>query len=94
MYYVYILASRRNGTLYTGVTNNLLRRSDQHKSGEIPGFTQRHHIRRLVYFETFARIEDAIAREKRVKKWKRQWKPRLIEQGNPEWRDLFDDLIA
>jgi putative endonuclease len=91
-YYVYILASERNGTLYTGVTNNLLRRTDRHKSAEIPGFTQRYHVHKLVYFETFGHIEDAIRREKLLKRWKRQWKLRLIEQANPQWRDLFDDL--
>ncbi len=92
-YYVYILASKRNGTLYTGVTSNLLRRTDQHKGAETPGFTQRYGVHKLVYFETFAQIEDAIRREKLLKRWKRQWKLRLIEQGNPDWQDLFDDLV-
>ena len=93
-YYVYILASKRNGTLYTGLTNNLLRRVDQHKNTEIPGFTQRYHVHTLVYFESFARIQDAIKREKCLKRWKRQWKLRLIEQANPQWRDLFDELVS
>jgi putative endonuclease len=92
-YYVYILATKRNGTLYTGVTSNLLRRVNDHKSAEIPGFTQRYHVHKLVYFETCGRIEDAIRREKLLKRWKRQWKLRLIEQANPQWRDLFDDLV-
>jgi putative endonuclease len=93
-YYVYILASKKNGTLYTGVTNNLLRRVDQHKSTEIPGFTKRYHVHKLVYFETFGRIQDAIKREKCLKRWKRQWKLRLIERTNPQWRDLFDELVS
>ncbi len=92
-YYVYMLTSRRNGTLYTGVTSNLMRRADQHKRAETPSFTQRYGVHKLVHFETFAHIEDAVRREKLLKKWKRQWKLRLIEQGNPEWRDLFDDLV-
>jgi putative endonuclease len=92
-YYVYILASKRNGTLYTGVTGNLLRRTDQHKGEQTPGFTQRYGVHKLVYFETFTQIGDAIRREKLLKRWKRQWKLRLIEQGNPKWRDLFDDLV-
>ena len=94
MYFVYILASRRNGTLYIGVTGNLLGSVHQHRSGEIPGFTQRYSVHRLVYFETFRHIDDAIAREKRLKKWKRQWKLRLIEQSNPQWRDLYDELVG
>ncbi len=93
-YYVYILASKRNGTLYIGVTGHLLRRLNQHRSSDIPGFTQRYGVHRLVHYETFGRIGDAILREKRLKKWKRQWKLRLIEQDNPEWRDLYDDLVG
>jgi len=93
-YCVYVLASGRNGTLYIGVTGNLLARINQHKSGEIPGFTQRYVVHRLVYFETFRHIGDALAREKQLKRWKRQWKIRLIEQGNPEWRDLYDELVG
>jgi putative endonuclease len=93
-YYVYILASQKNGTLYTGVTNNLLRRVDQHKSAEVAGFTQRYHVHKLVYFEIFGDISAAIKREKCIKRWKREWKLRLIEQTNPQWRDLFDELMA
>jgi putative endonuclease len=92
-YYVYILASRRDGTLYTGVTNNLLRRVAQHKAAEIPGFTKRYHVHMLVYFETFGHVQAAIRREKCLKKWNRKWKLRLIEQTNPQWRDLYDDLM-
>ncbi len=90
-YYVYILASKKNGTLYIGVTNNLLRRVNEHKSGEVPGFTKRYGVHRLVYFETFCRIGDALTAEKRLKKWNRQWKIRLIEEHNPKWKDLCDD---
>ena len=92
-YYVYILASRKNGTLYVGVTANLLRRVSQHRGQEVPGFTQRYGVHRLVYCETFGRIKDAIRREKRLKDWKRRWKLRLIERDNPQWRDLYDDLV-
>ena len=93
-YYVYILASKRNGTLYTGVTNDLIRRVHQHKNGDIPGFTKRYGVDRLVYYEIFRRILDAITAEKRIKKWNRQWKIRLIERNNPEWKDLYDVLLA
>ncbi len=90
-YYVYILASRKNGTLYIGVTSNLRQRVHQHRSGTVPGFTHRYGVHRLVYFETFCRIGDALTAEKRLKKWNRQWKIRLIEEHNPEWRDLCED---
>jgi len=91
-YYVYILASKRNGTLYIGVTNNLNRRMLEHKSGLIPGFTKKYNVHRLVYFESTNDIRSAITREKRLKKWKRQWKIRLIEENNPEWEDLYCDF--
>ena len=93
-YYVYMLASARNGTLYIGVTSNLVRRVTQHRTGQCPGFTQHYHVHRLVYFEMFHHIDDAIRREKRLKKWKRQWKLRLVEQTNPDWRDLYDELVG
>ena len=93
-YYVYIMASRKNGTLYTDVTGSLVQRVTRHKSADVPGFTQRYRVHRLVYYETFASIADAILREKRLKKWNRQWKIQLIEQTNPQWRDLYDDLLA
>ena len=92
-YYIYILASKRNGTLYIGVTNSLSRRSFQHKLKENPkSFTAKYNATRLVYFETYGYIQDAIQREKRLKKWKRQWKIELIEKENPTWRDLSLDM--
>jgi len=92
-YYVYILASKKNGTLYIGVTGGLMRRVELHKSGEVPGFTQRYGVNRLVHVEVFHNVYNAITREKRLKKWKRQWKIELIERDNPEWRDLYPELI-
>ena len=86
---VYIMASRRNGTLYVGITTNLPRRAYEHRHGLVPGFTQDYNVRRLVYFEQHGSIEDAIVREKRLKKWKRAWKIELIEASNPDWNDLF-----
>lgn len=86
--YVYILASRRYGTLYTGVTSNLGQRITQHREGLIPGFTRQYGVTRLVYIETFDDIRDAIIREKRIKEWKRDWKIELIERNNPLWDDL------
>jgi len=91
-YYVYILASRKNGALYTGVTNNLTRRIYEHKNNFVKGFTEKYQIHQLVYFEEAGDIESAINREKRLKRWKREWKVELIEKLNPEWRDLYDDL--
>ena len=85
---VYILASARHGTLYTGVTSNLVARLHQHREGLIPGFTQRHNVKRLVHYETFGDMEHAIVREKRIKDWRRAWKIVLIEERNPEWNDL------
>jgi putative endonuclease len=87
-FYVYILASKRNGILYTGVTNNLVRRIDEHKNGRISGFTKKHHIQRLVYCENTPSIEDAIRREKEIKGWKRTKKIALIEQENPLWQEI------
>jgi putative endonuclease len=87
-YYVYILASKRNGTLYIGVTNNLERRIAEHKSGIIKGFTQRYGVNIPVYYEWFTNIEEAIKREKQLKKWNRSWKLNLIEKRNPQWIDL------
>ncbi|MFA4873172.1 MAG: GIY-YIG nuclease family protein [Patescibacteria group bacterium] len=91
-YYVYIMASQKNGTLYIGVTNDLRRRADEHKNGLIPGFTQQYHIHLLVYYEEYTDIKIAIQREKQLKKWKRMWKLRLIEEVNPGWKDLSDDF--
>jgi putative endonuclease len=92
-YYVYILANKKNGTLYIGVTNDLVRRVYEHKCGEVPGFTRRYGVHRLVYYETFCRIWEALTAEKRLKKWNRQWKIRLIEERNPEWKDLCEDQV-
>jgi len=88
--FVYIMASTRNGTLYTGVTSDLQRRVAQHRTGEIPGFTDKYRVHTLVYYETHGDIREAIAAEKRIKSWKRAWKVRLIEKINPEWRDLSE----
>lgn len=89
---VYILASRRNGTLYIGVTSNLLGRVWQHREEVMDGFTSRYGVHRLVHFEVHATMEDAILRETQMKKWRRAWKIELIEKTNPEWRDLFDEV--
>jgi putative endonuclease len=87
-YWVYILASRRNGTLYIGVTNDLARRCREHREGIVPGFTRKYGVKMLVYFEAFGDIEAAIHRETRLKKYKRDWKLNLIESQNPDWQDL------
>lgn len=89
---VYILASRRNGTLYIGVTSNLLKRIAQHREGIFDGFTKQHDVKMLVWFEPQNDIEQAILREKRLKKWNRSWKLRLIEESNPTWRDLAEEF--
>jgi putative endonuclease len=92
-YCVYILASKRNGTLYIGVTNGLFKRTFQHKLKENKNsFTAKYCINKLVYFESYQYIQDAIVREKQMKKWNREWKIRLIEKNNPTWRDLFHDM--
>ena len=88
-YFVYILASRRNGTLYTGVTSDLVRRVFEHKHDVREGFTSRYGVHRLVWFEVFEDVSEAILREKRIKKWRRAWKLALIEKDNPDWIDLF-----
>ena len=89
-YYVYILASKKNGTLYIGVTNSLERRTCEHKAGMNQGFTKRYDVRILVYYENLSNIDDAIRREKTLKSWNRAWKISLIESFNPNWDDLFD----
>ena len=89
---VYILASHRNGTLYIGVTSDLVQRLYQHRAGLIEGFTKDYGVKRLVWFEPGASMEEAIRREKQLKKWQRQWKINLIERENPDWRDLAVDL--
>lgn len=93
-YYVYILASRRNGTLYIGVTDNLRKRIWQHKNDVAEGFTKRYKVHNLVYFEQTDNAISAIEREKRLKKWNRSWKIKLIEKDNPEWKDLYEDLFG
>jgi putative endonuclease len=90
---VYILANNRNGTLYTGVTEDLIRRVYEHKNNLLEGFTKKYHIHMLVYYEQHGNIESAITREKRLKKWNRKWKLELIEKDNPQWRDLYEDII-
>ena len=92
VYYVYLMASRRNGTLYIGVTNDLARRAWEHREGLVPGFTKKYHVKMLMYYEAFDDIDAAIHRETRLKKYKREWKLKLIEQDNPGWRDLARDL--
>ena len=91
-YFVYILASARNGTLYIGVTNNLERRMYEHSHHLQPVFTDMYNVTRLVYFEETSSVEVAIAREKQLKNWRRAWKLELIDKENPEWRDLADDF--
>jgi putative endonuclease len=93
MYYVYILASRRHGTLYIGITNSLQKRLEEHRSGKGSEFVKKYGVYRLAYTETYVRVEEAIAREKQLKRWKRDWKIELIERENPEWRDLSDLLV-
>ena len=93
-FYVYILASRIGGTLYIGVTNDLVRRIAEHKSKSAEGLTKRYGVDRLVYFECFDGIEQAIHREKRLKKWTRAWKVLLIEGRNPNWDDLYPGIVA
>ena len=93
-YFVYILASQRNGTLYVGVTNDLARRTGQHRDEDVEGFTAEYGVHMLVWFEEYGDIGDAITREKRIKKWNRAWKLELIEESNPDWRDLFCDVVS
>lgn len=91
-YFVYILASHRNGTLYVGVTNDLVRRVGEHREGKVPGFTKKYGVTMLVWFEQHQYVNDAILREKRIKRWLRAWKLEMIEKMNPQWRDLYLDL--
>jgi putative endonuclease len=93
-YYVYLLASKRNGTLYIGVTNDLARRVWEHRNNVVEGFTQKYNVHKLVYYEIAADIDSAITREKQMKKWRRRWKIELIEKSNSEWKDLYDSLIV
>lgn len=91
---VYIMASRKHGTLYVGVTSNLTQRVSQHREGLRPGFTRTYGVKRLVWFERYDGIVEAIAREKSLKKYRRDWKINLIERDNPHWEDLYDSLFA
>ena len=92
-YFVYFMASRKNGTLYVGVTNNLVRRVFEHKTDAIDGFTKRYAVHALVWFEATDSIEAAIVREQQLKNWKRDWKVGSIETSNPDWHDLYDSLL-
>jgi putative endonuclease len=93
-YYVYILASKRNGTLYVGVTSDLARRVYEHKNDFVKGFTNKYGIHTLVYFEQCEDFDAALQREKQIKEWKRRWKLELIEKVNPLWRDLYNELLS
>ncbi|HET7833928.1 MAG TPA: GIY-YIG nuclease family protein [Gallionella sp.] len=90
---VYILASQRNGTLYVGVTSDLVKRAWEHKNDVVEGFTRKYGVHLLVYFEPCADMMSAIVREKQIKKWERAWKIKLIESTNPEWRDLWEEIL-
>ena len=92
-YWVYLMASQKNGTLYAGVTNNLVRRVFEHKSDFVEGFTRQYGVHTLVWFESTESIEAAIQREKQLKNWKRAWKVALIEKDNPNWDDLYEGLL-
>ena len=91
-YYVYILASKRNGTLYTGMTSELVRRTHEHKEGITDGFSKEYGVKMLVHYEVFSDPENAIKREKRIKKWNREWTLNLIETSNPDWKDLYEEI--
>jgi putative endonuclease len=93
-YFVYLLASRRYGTLYAGVTSDIVRRSWEHRNKFVEGFTRRYGVGRLVWYEVHVTAESAIVREKQIKKWNRWWKVRLIERSNPYWNDLFEEIVT
>jgi putative endonuclease len=93
-YYVYILTSSPRGTLYVGVTNDLIRRVYQHRESLVEGFTVKHHLYRLVYYEMHTDVAEAITREKRIKRWLRAWKIQLIEKDNPSWDDLWPSIVG
>ena len=92
-YYVYIMASKRDGMLYIGVTSNLIKRVYEHKNDLVDGVTHKYHIHNLIYFEITEDITSALSREKQLKKWNRAWKIALIEKSNPEWWDLYSDIF-
>jgi putative endonuclease len=91
-YFLYILASKKNGTLYVGVTGDLLKRIYEHKQNIVEGFTKKYNVHTLVYYERYSDIVEAITREKQIKKWNRKWKLKLIEDMNPEWKDLYAEI--
>jgi len=91
-YYVYILTNKKRGTLYTGVTNDLVKRIYEHKNDLAKGFTCKYNLKKLVYFEIHGDIQNAIQREKQIKRWRRNWKIEMIEKLNPEWKDLYKDI--
>ena len=93
-YFVYILASKRNGTLYTGVTSDLVQRVYQHKNKVMKGFTSKYAVGMLVYYEAISDVNEAIRREKNIQAWKRAWKLRLIEEYNPDWNDLYEEITG
>jgi putative endonuclease len=92
-YYVYMMASKKNGTLYTGVTSDLIKRVHEHRIGAVDGFTKRYNIKMLVWYESTEDVNAAIKREKNIQSWKRKWKLELIEKSNPEWNDLWEEII-
>ena len=91
-FYVYILSSKQNGTVYSGVTSDIVKRSYEHKNNLADGFTKKYNIHQLVWYEIHETAETAIMREKQIKKWQRKWKLELIERNNPQWKDLYDDI--
>jgi putative endonuclease len=93
-YYVYILSSKRNGTLYTGITSDIIKRVHDHKNGLVEGFTKNYRVHNLVWYEMHSSVESAITREKQIKKWNRAWKLKMIEKENPEWIDLFESISS
>jgi len=93
-FYIYILASKKNGTLYIGITSDLIRRIWEHKNNVVKGFTKKYSVHTLVYCEVHPTFETAVQREKNLKKWKRAWKIKLIEEKNSEWRDLYPDILS
>ena len=93
-FYVYILASKRNGTLYTGMSSNLTQRVWQHKNNSVEGFTDKYNVKKLVYYEVYENAESAITRGRQIKKWRRKWKLRLIEEQNPNWEELCNSISS
>ncbi len=94
IYAVYILANKKNGTIYIGVTSDLKRRMFEHKNGLFEGFTQEYDVKKLIYIEQYQYVDKAITREKRLKNWKREWKVDLIEERNPDWNDLYESIFG